>query len=565
MKKLTILLAALAVMACAKTVPVPQEFHVIPMPAQVSITEGAFCVKGVQISVDPAMDELSQKAVGRFVEALETATGTKTKSGKKGICFTVNADLAPEAYSIDIKADGVSVQASALNGFIYACETLKQMLPAAIYGHEAVKADWALPLAHIEDQPRFAYRGMHLDPCRHFFTIEETKRYLDVMAAYKLNRFHWHLTEDQGWRMEVKAYPKLTEIGAWRNGTVIKKDWSSNDGIRHGGFYTQEEMKEIVAYAAERGITVIPEIDLPGHMVAALAAYPNLGCTGGPYEVWTRWGVAPDILCAGNEDVYTFLETVLSELVDIFPSEYIHIGGDEAFNEDMGIPWDHCPKCAAKMRELGIKKGPMAKHYLQNYVTARIQAFLNEKGRKIIGWDEVLEGNLAPGATVMSWRGVKGGIEAANKGFDVVMTPNSYLYFDYYQSQERDKEPFAIGGFLPVEKVYGYEPYEGLTPEAQPHILGVQANLWTEYVATPEHLEYMLLPRMCALSEIQWCAADKKDFDRFNVSLDHAFEMFDAMGLSYCLDVRGLIGLDRQPARTPDELEEYLKENPRSW
>ena len=563
MKKLTILLAALAVMACAK--PVPQEFHVIPMPDQVSITDGAFCVKGVQISVDPAMDELSQKAVGRFVEALETATGAKTKTGSKGICFTVNPDLAPEAYTIDITAKGATVQASALNGFIYACETLKQMLPAAIYGHEAVKADWALPLGHIEDQPRFAYRGMHLDPCRHFFTIEETKRYLDVMAAYKLNRFHWHLTEDQGWRMEVKAYPKLTEIGAWRNGTVIKKDWNSNDGIRHGGFYTQEEMKEIVTYAAERGITVIPEIDLPGHMVAALAAYPNLGCTGGPYEVWTRWGVAPDILCAGNEDVYTFLETVLSELVDVFPSEYIHIGGDEAFNEDMGIPWDHCPKCAAKMRELGIKKGPMAKHYLQNYVTARIQDFLNSKGRKIIGWDEVLEGNLAPGATVMSWRGVKGGIEAANKGFDVVMTPNSYLYFDYYQSKERDKEPFAIGGYLPVEKVYGYEPYEGLTLEAQPHILGVQANLWTEYVATPEHLEYMLLPRMCALSEIQWCAADKKDYDRFDASLDHTFEMLEAMGVNYCLDVRGLIGLDRQPARTPEELEEYLKENPRSW
>jgi hexosaminidase len=563
MKKLTILLAALAVMACAK--PVPQEFHVIPMPAQVTITDGAFCVKGVQISVDPAMDELSQKAVGRFVEALETATGVKTKTGSKGICFTVNPDLAPEAYSIDITAKGATVQASALNGFIYACETLKQMLPAAIYGHEAVKADWALPLGHIEDQPRFAYRGMHLDPCRHFWTIEETKRYLDVMTAYKLNRFHWHLTEDQGWRMEVKAYPRLTEIGAWRNGTVIKKDWSSNDGIRHGGFYTQEEMKEIVAYAAERGITVIPEIDLPGHMVAALAAYPNLGCTGGPYEVWTRWGVAPDILCAGNEDVYTFLETVLTELVDIFPSEYIHIGGDEAFNEDMGIPWDHCPKCAAKMRELGIKKGPMAKHYLQNYVTARIQDFLNSKGRKIIGWDEVLEGNLAPGATVMSWRGVKGGIKAASMGFDVIMSPSGFMYLDHYQSQERDKEPFGIGGFCPVEKVYGYEPYEGMVPGSEKHILGVQANLWTEYIATPEHLEYMLLPRMCALSEVQWCAADKKDYARFDASLDHAFEMFDAMGVNYCLDVRGLIGLDRQPARTPEEMEEYLKENPRNW
>ena len=556
------MLAVLA-LSCAK--PQPQAFQVIPMPADVTVTDGAFCVKGVAVAVDSALDELSQKAVGRFVSALETATGAKTKSGEGGISFVLNASLAPEQYTINVKADGAVVEASALNGFVYACETLKQMLPAAIYGTAKAKADWVLPYCSIQDQPRFAYRGMHLDPCRHFWTIEETKRYIDVMTAYKLNRFHWHLTEDQGWRMEIKAYPKLTEIGAWRNGTVIKKDWNSNDGIRYGGYYTKEEMKEIVAYAAERGITVIPEIDLPGHMVAALAAYPELGCTGGPYEVWTRWGVAPDILCAGNEDVYKFLEAVLTEAMDIFPSEYIHIGGDEAFNEEMGIPWDHCPKCAAKMRELGIKKGPMAKHYLQNYVTARMQAFLNQHGRKIIGWDEVLEGNLAPGATVMSWRGVKGGIEAANKGFDAIMTPNSYLYFDYYQGQERDKEPFGIGGYLPVEKVYSYEPFDGLTPAAQKHILGVQANLWTEYIATPEHLEYMLLPRMCALSEVQWCAADKKDYARFDASLDHTFAILDAMGMNYSLDCRGLIGLDRQPARTPEQLEEYLAKKDWAW
>ncbi len=556
------MLAVLAV-SCAK--PQPQAFQVIPMPADVTVTDGAFCVKGVAVAVDSALDELSQKAVGRFVSALETATGAKTKSGEGGISFVLNASLAPEQYTINVKADGAVVEASALNGFVYACETLKQMLPAAIYGTTKAKADWVLPYCSIQDQPRFAYRGMHLDPCRHFWTIEETKRYIDVMTAYKLNRFHWHLTEDQGWRMEIKAYPKLTEVSAWRNGTVIKKDWGSNDGIRYGGFYTQEQMKEIVAYAAERGITVIPEVDLPGHMVAALAAYPELGCTGGPYEVWTRWGVAPDILCAGNEDVYKFLEAVLTEAMDIFPSEYIHIGGDEAFNEEMGIPWDHCPKCAAKMRELGIKKGPMAKHYLQNYVTARMQAFLNQHGRKIIGWDEVLEGNLAPGATVMSWRGVKGGIEAANKGFDAIMTPNSYLYFDYYQGQERDKEPFGIGGYLPVEKVYSYEPFDGLTPAAQKHILGVQANLWTEYILTPEHLEYMLLPRMCALSEVQWCAADKKDYARFDASLDHTFAILDAMGMNYSLDCRGLIGLDRQPARTPEQMEEYLAKKDWGW
>ena len=566
MKRIFPLCAALALFAaCSQPLPNPEAFSVIPCPNEVSLSQGAFNVKGVAVSVDPALDEASQAAVQRFVSALETATGVKTKSGK-ALSFVLNANLAPEQYVIDIQPKAARVEASALNGFVYACETLKQMLPAAIYG-STVKADanWVLPCAHIEDQPRFAYRGMHLDPCRHFFTIEETKRYLDVMAAYKLNRFHWHLTEDQGWRMEVKAYPKLTEVGAWRNGTVIKKDWGSNDGIRYGGFYTQEQMKEIVAYAAERGITVIPEVDLPGHMVAALAAYPQLGCTGGPYEVWTRWGVAPDILCAGNEEIYTFLEAVLTELIDIFPSEYIHIGGDEAFNEEMGIPWDHCPKCAAKMKELGIKKGPMAKHYLQNYVTARMQDFLNSKGRKIIGWDEILEGNLAPGATVMSWRGVSGGIEAAKKGFDAIMTPNSFMYFDYYQSEERDKEPFAIGGFLPVEDVYAYEPFEGLEESAQSHILGVQANLWTEYIATPEHLEYMLLPRMCALSEIQWCQAGKKDYYRFNKALDHSFAMFDAMGLSYCMDVRGLVGLDRQPARTPRQLKQYLEENPRSW
>lgn len=560
------MLAVLAV-SCAK--PQPQAFQVIPMPADVTVTDGAFCVKGVAVAVDSALDELSQKAVGRFVSALETATGAKTKSGEGGISFVLNASLAPEQYTINVKADGAVVEASALNGFVYACETLKQMLPAAIYGTTKAKADWVLPYCSIQDQPRFAYRGMHLDPCRHFWTIEETKRYIDVMTAYKLNRFHWHLTEDQGWRMEIKAYPKLTEVSAWRNGTVIKKDWGSNDGIRYGGFYTQEQMKEIVAYAAERGITVIPEVDLPGHMVAALAAYPELGCTGGPYEVWTRWGVAKDILCAGNDEVFTFLEKVFDELIEIFPSEYIHIGGDECFGgdaePDRPDPWDVCPKCAARMKALGIRKGPGAKHLLQNYVTDRVQSYLNARGRKIIGWDEVLDGNLSEGATVMSWRGVEGGIKAAEKGFNAIMTPNSHMYFDFYQSQERDKEPFGIGGHLPLERVYSYEPFDGLKPGTEKHILGVQANLWTEYILTPEHLEYMLLPRMCALSEVQWCAADKKDYARFDASLDHTFAILDAMGMNYSLDCRGLIGLDRQPARTPEQLEEYLAKKDLVW
>ena len=567
MKRITYLVAALAVLACAK--PVPQDFHVIPMPAEVEFSKGTFSVKGVAVSIDPALDELSHKAVDRFVSALETATGKPCTTGEDGIRFVHNPNLAAEQYAINVTKDGAVVEASALNGFVYACETLKQMLPAAIYGNKKVKADWVLPCVSILDQPRFDYRGMHLDPCRHFWTLEETKHYIDVMTTYKLNRLHWHLTDDQGWRFEVKAYPRLTEIGAWRNGTVIRKDWDSNDGIRYGGYYTQDQLREIVAYAAERGITVIPEIDLPGHMVAALAAYPELGCTGGPYEVWTRWGVAKDILCAGNDDVFTFLEGVFTELLDIFPSEYIHIGGDECFGgdaePDRPDPWDVCPKCAARMRQLGIKKGPEAKHYLQNYVTARVQKFLNDHGRKVIGWDEILMGDLTEGATIMSWRGVEGGIKGAARGFDVVMTPTQFMYFDYYQSQERDKEPFGIGGYVPLEKVYSYEPLEGMQPGVEDHILGVQANLWTEYIATPEHLEYMLLPRMCALSEVQWCAMDRKDYTRFDASLDHTFEMLDAMGVNYSLDCRGLIGLDRQPARDPAELEQYLATDKRRW
>ncbi len=568
MRKYSFIFAAVLALAACRQVQ-PQAFSVIPMPAEVSVSEGAYSVAGKAFFLDPRLDNASQDAIWRFKDALEAATGRTCPLGKGDIQFLLNPELAPEQYTVQVNKDGVVVEASALNGFVYACETLKQMLPAAIYGGKKAKAHWVLPYVSIQDQPRFAYRGMHLDVSRHFWSVDEVKRYLDVMTVYKLNRLHWHLTDDQGWRAEIKAYPKLMEVSAWRNGTVIKKDWGSNDGIRYGGFYTQEEMKEVVAYAAARGITVIPEVDLPGHMVAVLAAYPELGCTGGPYEVWTRWGVAKDILCAGNDQVFTFLEDVFTELMEIFPSEYIHIGGDECFGGDAEPnrpdPWDVCPKCAARMKALGIKKGPQAKHYLQNYVTGRVQAFLNAHGRKIIGWDEILQGDLAKGATVMSWRGVQGGIEAASRGFDAVMTPNGYCYFDFYQTQERDKEPFGIGGDLSLEKVYSYEPFEGLAPEAEGHILGVQANLWTEYITTPEHLEYMLLPRMCALSEVQWCAADKKDYARFNASLDHTFEMLDAMGVNYSLDCRGLVGLDRQPARSAEEMEEYLSHKDWGW
>ena len=567
MKKIAFAALAIA-MAVACNKPEAQPFSVIPMPNDVSFGEGVFKVAGADIYVDEALPQDIVSVAQNFADRMALVSGKKmtvssTDNGQK-IRVLYNGNLAEEAYALTSSKKDLIIEASARNGFLYAFETVKQMLPAEVYGKERAKGSvkWVIPAVSIIDEPRFAYRGMHLDVCRHFWTVDEVKKYLDVMAAYKLNRFHFHLTEDQGWRIEIKAYPKLTEIGAWRDGTMIGKDWGSNDGIRHGGFYTQDELRDIVAYAAERGITVIPEIDLPGHMLAALAAYPELGCTGGPYKVWHRWGVAKDILCAGNDEVFTFLETVFKELADIFPSEYFHIGGDECFGGDAEPnrpdPWDVCPKCAARMKQLGIKKGPDAKHYLQNYVTARVQDILAGLGRKVIGWDEILEGDLQPGATVMSWRGVQGGIEASAKGFDAIMTPYTYLYFDFYQGRELDKEPLAIGGYLPLEHVYKYEPFEGIVAGAEKHILGVQANLWTEYIATPEHLEYMLMPRMCALSEVQWCEPENKDFNRFDKSLDHTFLILDQLGCNYSLDIRCLVGLDRIPARTAEALENYL-------
>ena len=568
MKRTTFLLTLMLAVACS-TEKQPQPFSVIPMPNDVTLSEGSFNLAGQDFFADAALDQASHKAIADFWDQLYRVSGKKStlsseETGQK-VRFIPNPNLGAEEYALNVNDKGVTVEASAFGGFFYAIQTLKQMLPAEIYGNKKVHADWVLPCVNILDAPRFDYRGIHLDPCRHFWSIEETKRYIDIAATYKLNRLHWHLTEDQGWRMEIKKYPKLTEVGAWRNGTCIGKDFDSNDGIRYGGFYTQEQMREIVAYAAERNITVIPEVDLPGHMVAALAAYPELGCTGGPYEVWTRWGVSEDVLCVGKEETFTFLEDVLTEVMDIFPSEYIHIGGDECPK----VRWENCPLCQARIKELGLKAhgNISAEQELQCYVTARMQKFLNDHGRKIIGWDEILEGNLAEGATVMSWRGTQGGIEAAKRGFDVIMTPNSHMYIDYYQSQERDKEPLCIGGLVTVPRLYSYEPYEGMEPGTEDHILGVQANLWTEYVTSPEFLEYMLLPRLCALSEVQWCNADRKDYNRFDASLDHTFKMLDIMGYTYAKHVRGIIGLpgQEQPARSEEELKKYLEENPIGW
>ncbi len=518
--------------------------NVIPYPQSVEVGKGTFKGAGANFNCDQSIDARTQNAIREFADRISLVSGrvssyaTPVGLGKncdkvKGFIFLNDAGLAGEEYSISISKTSCTVRASSYNGFLYALQTLRQLTSVSIFSGNPDPAEkFFFPCVRIQDKPRFGYRGMHLDCSRHFFSVEEVKKYLDIMAAYKLNRFHWHLTDDQGWRAEIKKYPKLTEVGAFRNGTVIRKDWGSNDGVRYGGYYTREQMRDIVAYAGKLGITVIPEIDLPGHMMGALAGYPELGCTGGPYEVWTTWGISDKVLCPGKEAMFTFLEDVFTELMDIFPSEYIHIGGDECPKSE----WEKCPACQARIKELGIKGDGRhtAEQFLQSYVTARVQKFLNDHGRRIIGWDEVLEGELAEGATVMSWRGTEGGIKASAMGFDVIMTPNTYCYFDYYQSQDQDKEPFGIGGNLPLEKVYGYDPLDGLDAGQRKHILGVQANLWTEYIATPEHLEYMLLPRMAALSEVQWCAPEAKDIERFKSALRaESFRIYDTLGYNY--------------------------------
>ena len=536
------------------TVNEDRTINVVPYPNEVTVQNGSFDAPGATFICDAEMDSLSLEAVGRFRDQLAFISGAETGSRKGRFVFDVDPALEPEAYTIRITGSKVKVTASALNGFNYAIQTLKQMLPVQIFGSTpAPEADWTLPCIKIDDAPRFAYRGLHMDPARHFWTVEEVKKYLDIMEIHKLNTLHWHLTDDQGWRIEIKKYPKLTEIGSIRKETIIGHIFESDkyDGTPYGEgcWYSQDEIRDVIAYAAAKGITIIPEIDLPGHMLAALAAYPELGCTGGPYEVWGRWGVADEVLCAGKEETMLFLEDVLAEVADLFPSEYVHIGGDECPK----VEWEKCPRCQARIKELGIKGDDKynAEHYLQSYVMNRMTDFLEQRGKKIIGWDEILEGEVAENAIVMSWRGTAGGIKAAQMGHDVIMTPNTFYYLDYYQTLDKENEPLAIGGYLPVEKCYSYEPFaDSMTPQQREHILGVQANLWTEYITTFEHLQYMLLPRMAALSEVQWCDQDRKDWDRFYDSADEFCAIYDAAGYNYAKHIfrntTGSVSINRE-------------------
>lgn len=484
---------------------------------------------GVKLTLTPD----DKKAAVQFT--LGFAADKKAKKSKKGQPAPQLTAQQEEAYTIDVTKDGIQVRARKPIGFFRAAQTLRKSLPLAAKGQALANVDF--PYTQIQDEPRFGYRGAMLDCARHFFAVDVIKQYIDVMALHGCNQLHWHLTEDQGWRFEVKALPELAKQGQWREQTVLGHNTGVYDGQRYGGYYTQEQCRELVNYAAERYINIIPEIDLPGHMMGALHVFPNLGCTGGPYPVWPHWGVSREVLCPGNPETMTFLKTVVGELCDVFPSKFIHIGGDECPKER----WKNCPKCQAKAKELGLQDD--GKHSIENqlqtWVNHEMEAFLRERGRDMIGWDEVLEGGLTENGIVMSWRGVNGGIEAAKQHHRVIMTPTTFCYIDYYQLKDHNRQPDAIGGYLPVSKVYSFEPLlpDQLSEEEQQYILGPQVNLWTEYVAFPQHVFFMLLPRLDAISEVQWCRSDQKNFEDFKVRLPHMKQIYDRMGVTYCRDI----------------------------
>lgn len=539
-------LAGLLMTACSNQPTTVANYEVVPMPLEINTTQQAsFLLKSGVTVYYPAGNEKMQRNAEFLASYVKAQTGIELQvqageEGKGGIVLQLGlANDNPEAYQLKVDANQVVISSPSEAGVFYGIQTLRKAVDVA----EGSNVE--LPAVEIKDQPRFGYRGMMLDVGRHFFSMDEIKTYIDMMALHNINRFHWHLSEDQGWRIEIKKYPKLTEIGSMRKETVIGHNSGKYDGKPYGGFYTQEQAKEIVAYAAERYITVIPEIDLPGHMQAALAAYPELGCTGGPYEVWTQWGVSDNVLCAGNDQTIQFIKDVLAEIVEIFPSEYIHVGGDECPK----VKWSTCPKCQARIKALGLKSDNKhtKEERLQSYVIHEAEEFLNSKGRKMIGWDETLEGGLAPNATVMSWRGEAGGIEAAKQHHDVVMTPNTYLYFDYYQSKDTETEPMAIGGYLPIERVYSYEPMpKSLSPEEQKYIVGVQANLWTEYIPDFKQVQYMVLPRMAALSESQWCAPEKKNYEAFLQRVSRLVNIYAKNGWNYATHIFDVM-LDLKP------------------
>lgn len=497
-----------------------EHYPLIPQPVSLIPHSGFFRISDKLIIVAQSDKEDIQELISYISDFMkaswniqtEHVTNTVAEKGEINLLIDEAFDMKSEEYFLSITPDSITIQARNTIGAFWGFQTLCQLMPLQ------TSVTLSIPCVTIYDFPQFEYRGLHLDVARHMFPVEFIKKYIDLMASYKLNKFHWHLTDDQGWRIEIKSYPKLQEIAAFRDETAIGyyRGWLNRiglgwlhqfDGKRYGGYYTQNEIKEIVEYARKRHVTVIPEIELPGHSLAVLAAYPELGCRGGPYKTATHWGIFDDIYCAGNEKTFEFLENVLMEILELFPSKFIHIGGDEARK----TRWRACPRCQERMKAEGLGD----ENKLQSYFIGRIEKFLYSKNRQIIGWDEILEGGIVPNAVVMSWRGEKGGIEAARLGHYTIMTPSNELYFNYYQSTTQ-VEPLAIGKYLPLQKVYNYNPIpETLTKEQTKYILGAQANVWTEYLKTPEDVEYMTFPRAAALAEIVWTSPYKKNYSNF--------------------------------------------------
>lgn len=502
-----------------------QNKSIIPAPKEFMITAGSFNLDHAVALYAPSKE--AEPVSSFFTNYLKDFYNIIIADEKyvdkqlNTIQFTIDKELSisKEAYNVQIDKNNIRIKAATSNGLFYGMQSLIQLLPLS--KTNSIK----IPCCIINDAPRFEYRGLHLDCGRHFMPISFIKKYLDAMALHKLNTFHWHLTEDQGWRIEIKQYPELMTTGSCRAGTIIGNyPGTGNDGTRYCGYYTQDEIKEIVQYASNRFITVIPEIEMPGHSSAALAAYPFLGCTGGPYQVQQTWGVFDDVYCAGNDSVFNFLENVLDEVISLFPSKYIHIGGDECPKES----WKHCTKCQQRIAAEGLKD----EHALQSYFIQRIEKYLNSKGRNIIGWDEILEGGLAPNATVMSWRGEDGGIAAAKQNHDAIMTPGEFCYFDHAQSKNEDS--LNIGGYLPLRQVYSYNPLPAsLSLDEQTHIKGVQANVWTEYMANTMKVEYMIFPRLSALSEVAWSMPQQKDWHSFEERLKIQLVRYKLWGFNY--------------------------------
>ena len=558
-KSISLLLLSLLMIApgCQKTKEVVNEYNIVPKPNQILPQEGRFELNSKVCLVVPSDAPEVKSIADSLAGQLKLTAGISLKEaesadGKSAICFVVQEGMPKEGYKLSVTPSLITLTASQPNGFFYGVQTLYQLLPPAVYGNQLdKKANWSVPAVEIEDSPRFVHRGLMLDVCRHYVPIDYIYKFIDLLAMNKMNVFHWHLTDDQGWRIEIKKYPKLTEIGSKREKTLVDYYYVNYpqvfDGKEHGGYYTQEQIKDVVAYAASKYINVVPEIEMPGHALAALAAYPELSCDSTQtYKVSPTWGVFEQVFCP-SETTFKFFEGVMDEVIELFPSEYIHIGGDECPK----TAWKNSAFCQQLIRQLGLKddttpsKTDGIKHSkedkLQSYFVTRMEKYLNSKGKNIIGWDEILEGGLAPNATVMSWRGEKGGIEAAKQKHDVIMTPNTYLYFDYYQAKDVDNEPFGIGGYLPLERVYSYEPMPAsLTPEEQKYIKGVQANLWTEYIATFPHAQYMVLPRWAALCEIQWSSPEKKNYADFLSRLPQLIKWYDAEGYNYAKHAFGV-------------------------